>query len=100
MGSGPWSGDEVTVLGCPTGPGGDPLRDLASRAIPVAGLPIADTPDELIVYREWFQIPLAALPHLGPAAAEAYQSMPDTQQCPAHTRIDVTQWRGVEEGKG
>jgi eukaryotic-like serine/threonine-protein kinase len=99
LGSGPWASREVAVLGCPSGPGGEPLRELARRAIPIAGLPIAETPDELIVYREWSEVPLSALPHLGAAGAAAYQAMPDAQQFPAHARLDVTQWTSVDEAE-
>jgi hypothetical protein len=96
VGSGPWVGGEVSVLACPGGPGGEPLRELARRAIPVAGLPIADSRDTLTVYREWPSVPLAALPHVGPAALAAYAALPDTQQCTPHSRVDVTQWVDVD----
>jgi hypothetical protein len=96
VGGGPWSAGEVAVLGCPDGPGGEPLRELARRAIPIAGLPIADTPDDLIVYREWPTVPLAALPHLGPAPASAYRTVTDAQQCSPHARLDVTVWADVD----
>ena len=96
IGSGPWAAAEVTVVGCPEGAGGEPLRELARRAIPVAGLPIADTVDDLTIYREWPAVPLAALPHLGPAAAAAYQNLLESQQCPAHARLDVTVWLDVD----
>jgi serine/threonine protein kinase len=96
IGSGPWVGGEVAVLACPGGQGGEPLRELARRAIPVAGLPIADSRDTLTVYREWPAVPLAALPHLGPAAVAAYAALPDSQQCTPHSRVDVTQWVDVD----
>jgi hypothetical protein len=95
---GPWAAGEVAVVGCPAGPGGEPLRELARRALPVAGLPLAETPDELTVYREWPAVPLAALPHLGPEAAAAYRNLPDGQQCPAHARLDITVWLNPAEG--
>jgi serine/threonine protein kinase len=97
VGIGPWAGTEVSVVGCPSGPGGEPLRELARRAIPVAGLAIAEIRDELIVYREWGEIPLASLPHLGQAGAVAYQTLPDMQQCPVHARLDVTRWAKIDE---
>jgi hypothetical protein len=90
--SGPWAGREVAVLGCPAGSGGEPLRELARRAIPVAGLPIVETPDDLTVYREWPGIPLAALPQVGPASAAAYRVTNEAQQCTPHARLDVTTW--------
>jgi hypothetical protein len=96
IGNGPWAGGEVAVLVCPGGSGGEPLRELARRAIPVAGLPIADSRDSLTVYREWPAVPLAALPHLGPASVAAYAALPETQQCTPHSRLDVTQWLDLE----
>jgi serine/threonine protein kinase len=91
-------GHEVAVVGCPAAPGGEPLRELARRAIPVAGLPIVDTPDELTVYRQWSAIPFSAIPHLGPDGAAAFQALTETQQCPAYSRLDVIQWYGPEDG--
>jgi hypothetical protein len=91
-GTGPWVGSEVAVLGCPGGTAGEPLRELARRAIPVAGLPVTDSRDDLTVYREWPNVPLAALPHLGPAAAAAYRTFPEISQCSPHARTDVSQW--------
>jgi hypothetical protein len=96
VGNGPWAGSEVTVLACPGGSTGEPLREVARRAIPVAGLPVAESRDDLTVYREWPAVPLAALPHLGPAAAAAYSALPETTQCSPHTRTDVTVWFDVD----
>lgn len=95
-GSGPWSATEVAVVACPGGASGDALRELARRAIPVAGLPVADSRDDLTIYREWVAVPLAALPHLGPAGAAAYAAMPETNQCTPHARLDVTAWLDVD----
>jgi hypothetical protein len=96
IGNGPWVGGEVSVVACPGGQGGEPLRELARRAIPVAGLPIADSRDNLTVYREWPAVPLAALPHFGPVAEAAYSALLDAQQCTPHSRVDVTQWVDVD----
>ncbi|HEY1190194.1 MAG TPA: hypothetical protein VGE74_21290, partial [Gemmata sp.] len=96
VGNGPWIGSEVVVVACPAGVSGEALRELSRRAIPVAGLPIADSRDDLTIYREWVSVPLAALPHLGPAAAAAYQAMPETNQCTPHARLDVTGWLDVD----
>jgi hypothetical protein len=92
VGNGPWVGAEVAVLSCPGGPAGETLRELGRRAIPIAGLPVTDSRDDLTVYREWPEVPLAALPHLGPAAAAAYEVLPETTSCSPHARLDVTQW--------
>ena len=95
-GNGPWSSSEVAVLACPGGASGETLRELARRAIPIAGLPITDSRDDLTIYREWVSVPLAALPHLGPTASAAYEAMPDTNHCTPHTRLDVTAWLDVD----
>lgn len=92
IGNGPWVGSEIAVLACPGGQSGDALRELARRAIPIAGLPVADSRDDLTIYREWPSVPLSALPHLGPAAAAAYETLPESTQCSAHSRLDVTRW--------
>jgi eukaryotic-like serine/threonine-protein kinase len=94
-GTGPWVATEVAVLACPGGTG-EALRELARRAIPVAGLPVVESRDDLTVYREWPDVPLAALPHFGPAAAAAYNSIPETAQCSAHARLDVTAWHNPD----
>lgn len=96
VGNGQAGACEVAVVGCPGGVAGEPLRELARRAIPVAGLPIADLRDDVVFYRERPSVPLAALPHLGAAAAEAYESLPEAQQCSAHARLDITIWKDVD----
>ncbi len=95
-GNGPWAASEVSVLSCPGGTSGEALRELARRAIPIAALPITDSCDDLTIYREWTSVPLAALPHLGPAAAAAYDAIPDANQCSPHTRLDITAWFDVD----
>jgi serine/threonine protein kinase len=92
VGPGPWSASEVTVLAAPAGE----LREFARRSIPVAGLPVADSRDNLTVYREYPCVPLTAVPHLGPAAAAAYQGLPESNQCTPHCRLDVTMWTDVD----
>ncbi len=97
VGRGPWSREELTILGCSNHPADQVLREMAAQAIPVSDLPIVTTPDELTIYREWPAVPLAALPQLGPAAASAYESLPALNQCSLHSRLDVTRWLGVED---
>jgi len=92
IGNGPWAASELAVLACPGGQSGEALRELARRAIPIAGLPVVDSRDDLTIYREWPGVPLAALPHLGPAAAAAYNTLPESNQCSPHSRLDITRW--------
>jgi hypothetical protein len=97
VGNGPWVGREVVVLTAPTGIAGQPIRELIERAIPVANLAIAESRDDVTIFREYPAIPLAAVPHLGPAGATAYQNLPDTNQCSLHARLDVTHWTDVDK---
>lgn len=98
VGAGPWAASEVTVVGCSCGPGGERLHEVVQRAVPVPGLVIADTPDDLLVYREWPAVPVSALPQAGQDAADAYQSFVDGPQGTPHSRLDVIRWLGPFEG--
>jgi len=95
-GHGPWAGSEIVVLAAPSGSSGQPLRELATRAVPFKGMPVTDARDELSVYREYPAVPLSVLPHFGPAAVAAYQTLPEANQCSAHSRLDITQWIDVD----
>ena len=92
---GPWSRGEVPVFGCPLGEGGDPIRQAAAAVLPPATGDAA-VPDEVVLYREYPDVPLSAFPHLGPGWANAYRVAPDTQQCPPHARLDVDRWIDVD----
>ena len=67
VGTGPWVSGEVTVVGRPGGQSG--VAANWRRAIPVAGLPFADTPDDLTVYREWADVPVSAPAAHGPVGS-------------------------------
>ena len=73
-----------------------PVRELLVRAIPVGGLAIAESRDDVTIYREYPAVPLSAVPHLGPAGALAYQNLPEVNQCSLHSRLDVTAWADVD----
>ena len=94
--NGPWASSEIVVASAPTGPSGMPVRELLVQAIPVPGLAIAESRDDVTIYREYPAVPLSAVPHLGPAGATAYQNLPDTTQCSMHSRLDVTMWADVD----
>jgi len=97
IGAGPWSAAEVTVAGCLCGPGGDRLHEMIQRAVPVPGLVIADTPDDLLLYREWPTVPLNVLMQVGPPALAAYESYLDSPQGTVHSRLDVVRWLGMHD---
>ncbi|HVK18449.1 MAG TPA: tubulin-like doman-containing protein [Fimbriiglobus sp.] len=89
---GPWAKDEVAVLASPDGP----ARHAAAAAAPRTAVQ-ADARDEVLLYREYPRVPLAAVPQLGPAWAAAYRAAPeDTQQATPHARTDITRWTDVD----
>jgi hypothetical protein len=73
------------------GPPAAALKDAYEKAEPtlVGGGPWTRT--ELRVYPE---VPLAALPQLGPQWESAYRAAPEA----AHTRTDVLRWTDVDAG--
>ncbi len=95
VGPGPWSRAEFAAYLGPVGPGGEVARDVAAGVLPETTYDVA-APDEVAVYREYPDVPLAALAQFGPAWAGAYRAHPDAQQASAHTRLDVTQWIDVD----
>jgi hypothetical protein len=97
VGSGPWSQSAVTVFAAPPGESGDAVRHAAYEALPEPDKAVfADAPDEAVLYREYPQVPLAALPYFGTAWQAAYDTAFDTIQCSPHTRIDIPQWISVD----
>ncbi len=95
IGNGPWSLRGINVFVGPTGDGGDPIRDIAADALP-DGTIDATTHDEVVIYREYPEIPLVAVSQLGPMWSNAYRAAPELQQVTPHTRLDVTQWSDVD----
>jgi hypothetical protein len=95
VGRGPWAQDEVCVFAAPAGAGGEPVAQLAAPLLPPTVL-MTHTPDEVVVYREWPRVPLAALDQFGPAWEAAYRAAPDTTQTTPHTRTDITCWLTVD----
>jgi len=98
VGPGPWARTGLTVVGTPPGAAGETVRQAALGAVDPAVEPVAaDTPDEVLVLREYPHVPLAALPQCGPAWAAAYHGAAESTQCSPHARADVTQWVGVDQ---
>jgi hypothetical protein len=85
------AGTRVDVLAVPPGPGGTEFRRLVADAVPGADLQPADSPDEVVFYRERAGLAVTDLPQFGPAAKATYDAVRDGEFIP-HTRGDVT-WR-------
>jgi serine/threonine protein kinase len=82
-------GAELCVLATPVGEAGNRFQELARQALPGTDLQMANSPDDILLYRERVNLPLAALEQLGPLAQEAYRQMSATEHFTPHTRIDV-----------
>jgi hypothetical protein len=80
---------EIAVLAVPPTPAGERLLSLARQALPDVVLTAAPGSDEIIVYREAVQVPMADLANVGPAAQEAYRQMTAVEHFTPHSRVDI-----------
>ena len=79
---------EINVLAVPPGPAGDLFRSMAAKVLPSVDLASAPLPGDICFYREYPQLELAKLPHLGGYGLEAFQQMTTTEHSP-QSRTDV-----------
>ncbi len=80
---------EMCVLGAPAGPSGEKFRELARKALPEVELNPAAGCDDITIYREWANLPLAELEQLGPLGLDAYRQVSAAEDFTPHSRIDV-----------
>jgi hypothetical protein len=85
------AGTEISVLAAPAGAAGDEFRRIVTEAIPDVELEPADSPDEVVFYRERTGLELNDLPQFGPVAKAAYDAHRDGEHVP-HARGDIT-WK-------
>jgi serine/threonine protein kinase len=92
---GMWERGQLALVGHPD----EATEATVNRTLaPVMPQPPVGAPldDELLIYREYTGVPLAALPQFGPNWATAYQTAPEILQLDPHVRIDVTQWLDID----
>jgi serine/threonine protein kinase len=87
---------ETVLLGGPGGAAGERLQEVAVRTLPVPPAGYVPSSDEVFVYREYADIPLGALPQLGPVGEDAYNAALDGQGTSPHIRRDVATWQDVD----
>ena len=87
---------ETVILAGPSGEAGQHLKQLGEYAIPSQPIIYVAVQDEIAVYREYPNVPLTALPQLGPIAEDAYNAALDAQGGSPHSRCDVPTWEDVE----
>ena len=93
---GPVATSETVILGGPAGADGQHFQQLGHYALPAPPTDYVVTDDEILVYREYAQVPLTSLPQLGPLAEDAYNAALDTTHGSPHSRNDVRTWQDVE----
>jgi hypothetical protein len=82
-------GVELCVLAAPSGSAGDRLRELAGLALPDVDWHTAPGDEDILLYRERTNLPLADLPQMGPLAQDAYRQMSAAEHFTPHCRCDV-----------
>ena len=86
---------EIAIFAVPLSPSGGKLRRLAQSALPDADLAEADSSDDIVFYRERFQLAISELEQLGPLGYEAYRQVGMVEHFTPHSRTDVVQWRAA-----
>ncbi|MBI1916349.1 MAG: protein kinase [Planctomycetes bacterium] len=81
---------EVVVLTTPPGSSGEQLRDAAQEALPNVALVTSawEGGEDVLLYREWSNLALTDLEHLGPLGQQAYRQML-AADFPPHARQDI-----------
>jgi serine/threonine protein kinase len=87
---------ETVLVGGPDGAIGKEIQDLAVRTFPVPPSGYVPSADQVFIYREYANMPLGALPQLGPVGEDAYNTALDSQGGSPHSRCDVPSWQDVE----
>lgn len=92
--SGPMT--QTVILAGPDGEAAAHIQQLGQYALqprPTHYLPNAD---EILIYREYTQVPLTDLPQLGTLGEDAYHALMGSQHGSPHIRCDVANWQEVE----
>jgi serine/threonine protein kinase len=88
--SGPGDDRELCLVAAPAGPAGERLIALARGALHEADPQMAPSEDDILVYREVTNQPLADLEQMGPLGRDAYRQMSAAEHFTPHTRTDIT----------
>jgi hypothetical protein len=80
---------ELCILAVPASAAGKRLQALARKALPDVAWIDAPGTDDIAIYREAVQIPIAELEQLGPVGLDAYQKMIAVEHFTPHSRTDI-----------
>jgi serine/threonine protein kinase len=79
---------EFCVVAVPPGESGSRFSEILTRVAAANEVQSADSPDDIIIYRERVNLPFSVLEQLGPTAHDAYLQMSGADLSP-HARADV-----------
>jgi hypothetical protein len=83
---------ELRVVALPASDQVADFRELVRKALPNMQLLFTDSPDDVVICREQPEVPLDALPLLGPVGKNAYRQMANSDNFSPHSREDITDW--------
>jgi serine/threonine protein kinase len=84
---------EIRIMAMPPGAAADKFRGLVRKALTNLQLAFADSPDDIVVYREQPGLAIEKLELLGPVGQNAYAQMTKSDNFSAHSREDITDWQ-------
>jgi hypothetical protein len=89
---------EIRILAMPPGTAAEKFRGLVRKSLPNMQLAFADSPDDIVVYREQPGVAIEKLELLGPVGQDAYAQMTKAENFSAHSREDITDWQAGTTG--
>jgi len=92
-----FASQQLCILGFPSGEEGERFQVVAQKAFQGLEVVLANHSDEILVHREYTQVPLIELPQLGVIAANAYDAISGQAHFTPHTRIDIVPWSEVDQ---
>jgi serine/threonine protein kinase len=79
----------LSILQTPPGPAGESVREQAASALEGEELEPVTSGEDIVLYREFVNLPLRELPQMGPVGQSAYRLMNSTDNFTPHTRSDI-----------
>jgi serine/threonine protein kinase len=89
--------DQFAIVTLPSGAQNERFRKLLQHAVPTADIVEAPAADEVVFYREETQAALADLEQVQASGQEAYQQLTATENFTLHSRMDITDWRPINQ---
>jgi eukaryotic-like serine/threonine-protein kinase len=91
----PKQASSICLVAAPPGAAGDGIRGLVHNALPDLEIHAITSNDDVVIYREVPNLPLAELPQMGALGQTAYRQMNSADNFTPHTRTDVNFGNGA-----